>query len=341
MVEHLTALRDAIRAVAHSDAQQPDLLRLVHISKVMMRAHLIHLRPNAAELIRSSGFSIDDVVDDCITEMFGQIRAGRVPFIDTFVESMETPMERLPAVNVFISYRTMLQHRVEAQLAYLYYQNDSLNGRIHRAIQDAVRTEKTGLALAKDFRGLYLYPVGHDRLEEKPPFTIDEILRVLATRLVGSLTLVGILLQMSGILIEQSARSRTIPVVDSVQVVRRWENRITGVITGDQLSTDGLDNDQCEEICRLATTAIQRKIVLTYLIDGKLTKAEAEGLSDAMSELIRMMVFESASRMMLHEHVRRYLSVSPGEYEDRLRPKAEFLANLAEHEVAARLLREL
>lgn len=341
MVEHLTALRDAIHAVAHRDADQSDLLRLVHISRVIVKAHLRHLRPDAEMLASAAGFSIDDVVDDCITEMFGQIKSGRIPLLDKFVDNLEAPMERLSPATVFISYRTLLERRVEAQLAYLYFHNDPMNGYIHRAIQHTVRTEDTGLALWKDFRGLYLYPAAHDRLLDKPPFTVDEMVRVFATRLIGSVTLLGILMQMSGVLIDQVSRARTVAVVDSVLLVRRLENSVKDDFTDHELSATGLTEDERDEIYRLAMIVIQRKIVLSYLIDGKLTKAEAENLSEAMGGHIHAMLFDADGRPASLEQLRHQLAVNPDDYETRLRPKVEYLAKLARQEVSARLLREL
>ncbi|MFQ5822644.1 MAG: hypothetical protein ACE5JB_01160 [bacterium] len=107
-------------------------------------------------------------------------------------------------------------------------------------------------------------------------------------RIRGSSNIPDLIEKLTAILMEQEEYRRSIRLIDMVQIFRQFYLQFSELATTeespwefDRLSQHDIEVIQCE-----VRRAVQEKIITTYFLSGKVSKPEAEALSNMMSDMI-------------------------------------------------------
>jgi hypothetical protein len=145
------------------------------------------------------------------------------------------------------------------------------------------------------------------------------------------------------VLLEQSGCRRSIPLVEAVHVIREVflvdspSDGEPALVSPDE-SLLSVDIDGIRKHVELA---LKERILLTYVVRGKLTTRQAEGIVLAYRDMIDDWCQGDGKGTPLREYLSRHVALGADEYESTYRVKMEYLLRIARDEFASRLSREL
>lgn len=266
---------------------QTDLTKLVHLCRSIAESYLTQHRSSLVHICSLNGFTVSDLAFDCIAQVFARDADGRFYQIERFSASLFTNLKETPAKKLFLAFKSFVLRIAKAQLSKIYAQSDPVGAKIHRNIRDCIRKSQV-LKLVEDFRGHVLQPANHDPLNHLEAYPLDDIERDLMARIRGSSNIPDLIEKLTAILMEQEEYRRSIRLIDMVQIFRQFYLQFSELATTeespwefDRLSQHDIEVIQCE-----VRRAVQEKIITTYFLSGKVSKPEAEALSNMMSDMI-------------------------------------------------------
>lgn len=318
-----------------------ELAELVHICRSIAQAHFESHRQSILRVSLQHGLTLTDLAYDCIAEMFARSADGSFSQIMNFVNSLRNPLCELPAIEVFIAFRSFVIRVADAQIARLYAQADPVGSRIHRNIRENLK-KSDALKLDRDFRGMVVRPSCEDSLDQKQPFPFDRLERTLLERIDHEPAIPHVLQCLRDILCSQTEFRRSIPLFDLVHILKKsiGDSYEWTIDEHEHTDNEGLSHEEIDRIRSAVEVALKEKILLTYLARGKIDRRQAEAMAGAFHDLLWDWCFGDDLKS-LYDYLRLYSPMNENEYENTLRTKMEYLLKLARDEFAARLVKEL
>jgi hypothetical protein len=332
-------LKEHLQYVMIGSVSQKEMTSLVHCSRSIIQAHFGTHRHSIVQLSLQHGLTQVDLAYDCIAEAFARTSDGSYTQIKNFVESLRSPIDQLPAAEVFMAFRRYLACVADAQLARLYAQADPVGARIHRNIREQLKSSDT-LKVERDFPGLVLRPAHEDSLDHLDPLPLSKIEDALLGT--SNESIPRFLQCLSKLLLGQIEYRRSVPLFDIVGVLKRslgGEYEYSIAEHGSP-ELDGLADGEIETIRTQVEVTLKEKILLTYFARGKIDRRQAEAMASAFHDLLWDWCFGDEHKG-LYDYLRLYFPITEDEYENTMRTKMEYLLKLARVEFEARLVKEL
>lgn len=330
-----------LQKLLDGDISEKELAELVQLSRSIVQAYFEYIRNSIFQLCRHQGLTMTDVAYDCLGEAFVRDETDRFSRLEDFVESLDENLETIDEREVFLAYKSFLMCLADAQLARLFAQSDPAGAKIHRNIRDCVK-QSGFFCIKKDFRGKVLMPRDCEASEHRAPFPPDELEAEFRQTVNRQATLGHLLNALHDILVKQSAYRRSVPVVEVVQIFRRYyQAEAVEPDDGSLPSREGLSEFEIRRIRQHVELALKEKILLTYLARGKIDRQQAEALARAFEDMIADWCSGEESQTSLYGYVSRYVSMDEATYESTMRPKMEYLLKIVREEFAARLMKDI
>ncbi len=338
----IARLGSLLQQVLSGSISESEAVKLVQMSRAICQSYLEHSYRAVINVAVQQGLTITDLALDCIAEAFARDDNDRLYRLQAFTHSLRVEIERLPASEIFIAYRTVLIRIAKAHLARQYALADPAGARIHRNIREHLKHSDT-LSLVSDYRGLLVRPSSGDTLEHLGPFPFDELQRLFLERARTRQTIPELLHDLAIVLMEQSRYRRSIPLMEIVLIVKKVYLEEGEATTADasQIQLDGLQGLEIDELRVQVETVLKEKILLTYFARGKVDRKQAEAMAEAIHDLLWDWCFSSDKQKSLQQYLGRHLEADDNLYEEVFRTKMEYLLRTAREEFAARLMKEL
>jgi hypothetical protein len=340
--KELANLKSLLAAAIDGSASKIQQSELVHHSRMIIEAYLTHHRPRITTLCLYHGLTITELAYDCIGEAFSRNAENLFLQLKNLADALRTPFHETPDHEIFLAFKGFLTSVANAQLARLYAQANSTQSRIYRNIKEATKNGRARFALTRDYRGYVLTPETAQPLDHLPPYPYAELEQHFLQVARSREDIPDLLDDLSRVLNSQNHYRRSVPIVEVVCLFKNvykpdGPEQADLVIWPDET----LSEEEIEHLCRQVGQAIHQKIVLTYLLHGKLDRHQAEGLAKAVYGYLLDMCLSGDKPTSLYYHVNSHLHITEEEYAITLRPKAEYMLTIAKEELAARLMREL
>jgi hypothetical protein len=316
-----------------------DLTRLVTYSRVLVQNHLSSKLSIVSHLCRHHGISDRDLSFDCLGELFVNDEKGQLVKIARLEFAMSRPLRDIGPGEIFVAFRGLVVKIADAHLARLYGQSDPEGARIYRNLREAVKQHDC-LSLQKTPSGLVLRsgpPHGAFHLYPVEPF--ERECRAATSEVRSTPEFIQVVHK---ILTEGSSTPAGIPLFEVVRIFKAIQaDGRPDLATESTIGTDGLFKEDLERMNREVLGHVKEKIVLTYLVKQKISRAEAEDLYAAVEDIVSDWSGGTGDARSYHDYFVRHRAVEPGEYDTRFRTKLEYLVKLAREEFAAWLVAEL
>ena len=334
-------LQRLLQLVVENPNSVGNVTDLVHVARSIAQAHFETHRYSIVRVSLQHGLTVADLAYDCVAEIFSRSTDGTFFRLVGFLGSLRAALVEIPATEVFIAFNAFVARVADAQLARLYAQADPTGARIHRNLRESLKQSDV-LKLDKDRRGLVVRTACVDSLDESPPFPLDRLEQALYQSIDHRQTAPQVLGGLCDILCNQSEYRRSISLFDLVLVVKRIVGNTYEVAETDVdfPAADGLSEEDINRFRLEVEVALKEKILLTYLARGKVDRRQAEGMANALHDMLGDWCAGDSSRS-LHQYICFYLPMNETEYELTLRTKMEYLMRLARDEFSARLVKEL
>lgn len=222
-----------------------------------------------------------------MAEAFARNGENRFPRLDAFAGSLRGELAELPALEVFLAFKSFLVRIAEAQLTRLYAQMDPMGARLHRNLRDALR-QSPSLAVSKHSHRLIVRLRDVNTCEHLPPFPANELETAIAAAVSAPYSAPTVLDAFQRVMLNQHSFRRSAPLTDLVQAAKRlFEHDLAAHSNGHGLpDIEGLTPFEIEQIESHAKLVVNEKILLTYFARGKVNHRQAEALSAVLEEII-------------------------------------------------------
>ncbi len=334
-------LRSLIGYSLNGTITERQLSRLVQMARGICQAHFLHMRPAAVHAAMRQGWTLSELAYECLSEAFARYDNKHVPFLQKLTDALNTPLQSVPADELVRIFRSFLTRIADTQLAHLYAQSDSVGAKIYRNIRVAILKRATCFALVSDFRGLVLYPVQHDPLDECEPFPFDLLMKQFLDCARSSHNIPELVQIIHSIVTEQTVYRRSVPMSEIAALCKMV---YVSPLEIEKLDEHLLDVELTEQEIQQIRTQVERtlkeKIFATYLVKGKLDRRQSEALFYALSDFMQDWTGDGTTKS-LFDYLSRYANMSKTEYEETYRMKIEYMLTIAREEFGARLMKEL
>ena len=318
------------------------LSEAVQLSRTMIQAYLRCVPSSVTHLTLQQGLSMTDISYDCIAEAFARDSDDTFSNIQNFIGSLRSNLSAISERDLFLAYKSFLITIAEAQFARLYAQSDPSGSRIHRNIRDCLRHSKI-FGMRKDFRRIVLFPLQHEPLDHLVPFPPDELARRFMQEVTSRYSIPEMLETLDHILAGQSEYRRTVSLIDVASMFKgSYQGDFSPVTSVDHpWSSDGLSEFELRRLRQEVEIALKEKILLAYLVRGKVTDPQARAMFNALRDVLEDWSSGDSSSDSLYSNFNNHLSIAPETYEQEFRSKMEYLLKMARQEFESRLMREL
>ena len=308
----------------------------------MIHAYLRCVPPSITHLCLQQGLTMTDLSYDCIAEAFARDTDNTFSNIQNFIRSLRNNLSTISDRDLFLAYKSFLITVAEAQFARLYAQTDPAGSRVHRNIRDCLRDSRT-FGLRRDFRRLVLFPLQLDPLDHLGPYPPDELAGRFMQEVRSGHSVPEMLQTLHLILSGQSEYRRTVSLIDVASMFKgSYQSDFLPETSVDHpWSSEGLSEFELRRLRREVENALKEKILLAYLVRGKVTDQQAQAMFNALRDLLEDWASGDSSPDSLYSNFNNHLSIAPETYEQEFRSKMEYLLKMARQEFASRLMREL
>lgn len=334
-------LKAAIVKLSQGDHTHGDLLVVVHFSRAIVEAFLRVKMDNLRYLYAGQGLTETDVAYDCIAELFHGGDGREYPKLNRFAASLYRPIAEIPAVELFVAWRSLLTRVAKGHIAEMFHAADPVGGRIHRNIRDCVK-RFPDLRVVDSPWGLCLRiePARTaSRGNSLPPEVLDaELSRRMGGR-DGTAQLLG---HVRDILASDELHGGRIRLFDIVQIVKkRYGTELGEAAMEMDPRHEGLTKSDVALLREECLAHVKEKIFLTYLGKGKLSRREATALYDTVASVVDDWSAGVDGDRSLQDRLTDFLAFDGGEYASRYRTKLEYLVKTARESLVASLSREI
>ncbi len=329
-------LRTLIKNLASGSVSHSELSRAIHICRSIVESHLEHHRGSLVQICALNGLSVIDLATDCIGDIFARDDLGNFHHFQKFVESLNQPLDETSGRDLFLAFISFVLRFARTQLARIYSQSDPTGARILRNIKDSLENS-TCLAIGEDYRGYVVKPKAVDALDHRPSYPLTQIeAELFALRGAASST-PELLDKLASILTEQKEYRRSMSLIDVVQVIKSLFERLAPSDASMDFGELDRTAEDLVEIKNSALGVVNEKIISTYLLKGKMSKSEAQILSQTMSSIISGWFAHGTSDKSYYGHLTALAAMSEQEYESFWRKKIEYLARIAREAILLNL----
>ena len=335
-------LRRHLTQLESGSISESQLSEAVQLSRTMIQAYLRCIPSSITHLCLQQGLSMTDLSYDCIAEAFARDTDNTFSNIQNFIGSLRNDLNTIPDRDLFLAYKGFLISIAEAQFARLYAQTDPAGSRVHRNIRDCLRDSKT-FGLRRDFRRLVLFPLRLDALDHLGPFPPDELAGRLVQEASSRHSIPEMLETLHHVLACQSQYRRTISLIDVASMFKNsYQTDFSPETSVDHpSSSESLSEFELRRLRHEVENALKEKILLAYLVRGKVTDQQAQAMFNALQDLLEDWSSGDSSPASLYSNFNNHLSIAPETYEQEFRSKMEYLLKMARQEFSSRLMREL
>ncbi|MBI4429349.1 MAG: hypothetical protein HY562_09555 [Ignavibacteriales bacterium] len=253
-----------------------------------------------------------------------------------FIHSLYNPLHEIPEADLFLAFKAFVGEVAKAQLARIYSECDPEGAKILRNVKDALKRSRT-LVLVDELQGLSIRTANRESLLHRRQFPSDQLERELFYQLRHPTNIPTLLRSLEKILSGQSSYRRSIPLIDVVQILKKYFVHFSDYSADEPISSDALrslSEGDLQLLCGESLKAVQQKIVTTYLLTGKVTREEAVGLSEALGAILKDWIEHKEVHDSFAKRAIQALGISLEQYEDRWRTKVEYLAKIARERLA-------
>lgn len=330
MTKQGTILKRLLSIVIATPPAEAELPNLVYYARSLAESYLLHFRFSFLRLCQSHGLSATDIALDCIADLFRRDSDGRFVELQRFSDSLSAPVEAMQPEELFLAFNSLVVRFTNAQAARNYAQIDPAGSRIHRNLRDQLRLSKK-LKLVEGLSGYVIEPRHADLLDHHPRIPYDLLARWLENELDRELSIPKVLNILNRCLMQQRRFQRSVVLFELVQILKTHTSAVMETIPSTQqtMPLDELTHHDLRIVCRDVLRYVQQKIASTYLLPGKVTKAEAQVLNLTLEHFLSDVAEYGEQRASFFEYLQRHQQVSQQEYENVWRTKVEYLARLA------------
>lgn len=307
-----------------------DLSELIYLCRSIAESYLIHHRSSFLYICAANGLSVSDIALDCIAEIFARNETDQFYTLQNFEASLHANLEQIEEKGLFLAFNSFVITLAKARLARILSQADPFGAKIHRNIKDYVKRSKT-ILLIEDFRGYVLQPREEDSLDQLPAFPPAQLECELVKRVGTSTSTPEMIDALADIFISHEEYRRSVPLIDLVQIFKRLFTRFDEAALQHEATQDlqNLSEGDLTFIKAETLSAVNEKIISTYYRKGKISKPEAQLLSETMESVITNWFDDKQIENSFYSHIARIQPIPKEEYEQRWRKKVEYLARIA------------
>jgi hypothetical protein len=190
---------------------------------------------------------------------------------------------------------------------------------------------------------MVLFPLHYDPLDHLGPFPPDELARLVVQGVSSRYSIPQMLETLHHILVGQSDYRRTVSLIDIASMFKgSYQSDYSPETSIDHpWSSDGLSVLELERLRHEVENALKEKILLAYLVRGKVTDPQARAMFNALRDVLEDWSSGDSSPDSLYSNFNNHLPIAPEIYEQEFRSKMEYLLKMARQEFESRLMREL
>jgi hypothetical protein len=182
------------------------------------------------------GLNENDIVYDCLADLFRRDEQGRFVKIRSFFQSERLDAATCAEEELLVGLRRLVFLKVNNNIIRIYSEADPTLGRVLRNIKLACEKEKLFVEQHR-FGETYLLPRDADLLAEQPPYPLEALERQFISIVLAQDTLSAMIRKLHRLLGEQNDFQRAIPLVPVALMVKKVY----------QLSWEAQDRPQAEE----------------------------------------------------------------------------------------------
>ncbi|MBS4029794.1 MAG: hypothetical protein KGZ58_14315 [Ignavibacteriales bacterium] len=312
---------------------------LVHFTIALIQAHLHSHRTSYSHLYEKAGITEEELACDCIADAFARNAQNEFIRIQQCLSKLSASLENTSIKEIFLLYKSFILRFADVHLARLFAMFDSAGANIKRNITETIK-RTNHFTSSREFSGTVLTPSNTDPLLHLSRFPFEELERQFLLTLDGKRTTESLLLKLHSILVEQDVHSRVLPLNIVVYLFKRGfpseiETRSEENDEDDEFqfpSTNGYATEfELEDAIHKVFNTLKEKIFTMYLLSGKLTKKEAEGLFCALRDWVED-GRSSQEQLSLKEYFTDYISMNDYNYYERIGKKMDYLQKLLRQE---------
>lgn len=260
--------------------------------------------------------------------MFTTDEANRFTQIQKFQRALEERGTNHTDFDIFLAYKALVIKIVSTQLARSYAQIDPAGAKILRNIKDALK--QTNTLRLRETRGGYQVTITHgdalEHFEAFPPILLE---KELASESVNTKEIPEVVSILSKILSRQHQYRRSIPLIDLVQIIKSLYGQVPTREETTSVDLRLLEDEEFHHLRQRVLQAVNEKILSTYFLKQKITREEAEKLSQVLHAIILDWFESGIHENSLFEQTRAHLGITEAEYHAVWRKRVEYLTRIA------------
>lgn len=336
------ALKSLFDKVLKGSISHSELAHLIHFCRSISESYLLYRRASLYRICSFNGFTISDLAMDCIAELFARNDEGKFYQFENFVNSLTDKLDKLPEKELFLAFKKFVLKVTVAQLARIYQQADPIGAKIHRNIKEWIK-KLPDVKLVEDFRGYVIQSAELDTLDDLPQYPNRELQNELLQLSTSTATTPELLNCLISIINQQQNYRRSVPLFDVVQIFKQFYLNFAELEMMDEgdFSLEEIARIDLENIKKQTQFTVQEKIFATYLITGKISKNEAQALSDILIAVIDDWCLDKPNKFSLYQYSQEHLNISETEYETDWRTKIEYLYKIAREKFSAAVMKNI
>ncbi|MBM4166675.1 MAG: hypothetical protein FJ218_07150 [Ignavibacteria bacterium] len=339
--QELEQLKAYLLALQQGTLSPSEQSALVHFSVSLFLAHLHSHRVSYAHLCEKAGISEQELAYDCIADFFARNSRNEFIRINHCLANLPAQVEHTSAKEIFLHYKSFLLRCADIHLARLYALYDNAGAHIKKNITETIKRTNHFTAV-REYSGMILHPSGADPLRHLEVFPVEQLQQQFLISLDGKRTTEHLLQKLFTILTQQNMYSRALPLNTVVQIMKKGfpaEVEMLPEKSEDENGgnvfpavSDYTTEFELEAALRKTLNLLKEKIFTKYLLTGKLTKNEAEGLFCALRDWLED-AKSSQEVLPMKEYCTTYIPMNDETYYARIAKKMDYLQKLMRREL--------
>lgn len=288
-------------------------------------------------LCEKQGISINDIAVDCIAEIFEKDINNKYRRLDSFFESLVTPVNDIAEKEMFLAWKGLLIKIAESQTARMYAQYDPAGFKIQRNIKETVPATEY-FYLYKNVTGTYLIIPENENKDKLPSLQAEDIESEFITIVKDRRNTRELLKVLHDVIVEQKNYRKTIKLVEAVKLFKKVfdygaDSRFDNEEFIDKNIVISLAEElEVDEVCAKVLKSIKEKILLNYFVKGRLTAEQSEALYSTICDLVFDWTKTGGNNNTIYEYYSGNMKIDENEYDAIIKDKIEYLVKLAKKE---------
>lgn len=285
--------------------------------------------------LNAIGMSENDVVYDCLADLFHRDQSGTFPQITMFFRNQLVDIEEASEEHVLITLRRLVLGKVNNNIVRLYSEADPALAKIIRNVKLGI--ERTGLfELEQKFGEVHLIPRGIVHRTDLPGIPAEVLREEIVRVILIHDPIPNILRKLHTVLLDQRGHQASVSLVQIALLIKEVY-ALDSIVSVE--NDEYLDSGEQEDIQKVLDRVCQKlasKKRASYVVNGKL-----DGVTfDLYISLVREILLENCSggpdagRSYFEWFRTRLPDLTHQEYMERHRVSFEYLVRLAREMVA-------